>query len=77
MTQAFFEKIRKVKISSWSLSSFMLEATHIVNFPPDWKWIFCEYIPSLEYVGSTAFDEDDNRYDDWSMPSRSCTALTV
>jgi hypothetical protein len=67
MTEAFFKKIRETTISNWSLSSLMLEDTDTESFPLDWKWDFRQYITSLEYVGSTAADEDGNKYEDWSM----------
>jgi hypothetical protein len=63
----FFEKIKQLKINNWSLSSLLVDSMYITDFPSDWKWIFRGYIPSLEYVGSLAYNEADGRYEDWSM----------
>jgi hypothetical protein len=65
-TEAFFERIKKTRIDNWSLSSFKI-SVDTNSFPPDWKCIFRDYIPSLQYMGSMERDEDYNVVENWSM----------
>jgi hypothetical protein len=76
MTKAFFDKIKEIRIDSWSLSCLMIEDLDTIKaLPSDWKWVFRSYITSLEYVGSMESDEGDELYEDWSMSSSSCTGI--